>query len=75
MYYLTNSDYKIDYVRNVLEYNDKACPCCNENKQVKKDNKIVICPNCLGKGKDNTKKEIKESITINCNNETLMVDK
>jgi DnaJ-class molecular chaperone len=75
LYYLTNSDYKVDYIRNVLVYNDNVCPVCNGNKQVKKDNRIVNCPHCLKKGKDNTKKEVKESVIINCNNETLMIDR
>lgn len=66
LYYLTNSEYEIEFKKDVLEYTSRVCKSCLGIGKVKKDNKVVYCKECNGVGKEATKKEeiVKRNILI-----------
>ena len=75
IYYLTGSEYTVNYSREVLTYLESSCPVCLGRGKVRKENKVSVCPVCLGKGKDASRHVINEQVVIECNSEEIMIDK
>ena len=74
IYYLTNSEYELEFKKDVLEFKDGVCKSCLGLGKVKKDNKIVYCKDCNATGKEATKKEIIVKRTVLVDEEVILSD-
>lgn len=71
LYYLVNSEYKVEYLKNVVVSSESICDVCLGIGKVKKEDKIVVCDVCLGTGKKVVIREEKVSKDVIVSEEVI----
>lgn len=75
LYYLANSDYIVEFDKEIVIKQEGICNTCIGQGKVRKENKMCVCPDCFGSGINSLKKKVKEEIRVRVNDEHIILDK